>query len=439
MTNARLIEALAASRAAERQRADEERALREIAARITAIRDPSDLLQHVVDEAARLLHAERVRIDLIGRGAGRVGYTFLGRRPAHRRRRRRRGRRAVPLRRVRPGDRGAADDRRRRLLHGRRPSTTSPTLDRAVADDGVRLAGHHAAPRRGRPPRRPPGRQRRGRGVRAGAGRPRGGARPPGRDRDPQLAPDRGARAIRRRRSADGRERSRSSARSRRGSRRSATRPSSSSRSTDAARRLLSAERSQLDIVDPATGLIRWTTASGEGRVRLATCPGRTEGAAAEIGINAAAIAATAVVVTGDYLPTPRIIHVRRLRRASSGGSGIKSVVADAAAVRVHAARRAQGRDDTARRLRRRGRGADGGVRRPGRRRDPERPADRRARPVEGRDLATRGRRARRPRDRREHLRAPRHRRDPPADRRRGSPAPRLDARPGSTCSTTTA
>ena len=35
---------------------------------------------------------------------------------------------------------------------------------------------------------------------------------------------------------------------------------------TDAARRLLSGERSQLDIVDPATGLIRWTTASGEGK-----------------------------------------------------------------------------------------------------------------------------------------------------------------------------
>src|SRR6185369_8566667 len=74
MTNARLIAELAESQAVERQRADEERALRKIAARITAIRDPGDLLQHVVDEAARQLHAERVRIDLIGRGAGRVGY-----------------------------------------------------------------------------------------------------------------------------------------------------------------------------------------------------------------------------------------------------------------------------------------------------------------------------------------------------------------------------
>ena len=68
----------AASQADERRRADEERALREIAARITAIRDPSDLLQDVVDEAARLLRAERVRIDLIGPDNGRVGYTFMG-------------------------------------------------------------------------------------------------------------------------------------------------------------------------------------------------------------------------------------------------------------------------------------------------------------------------------------------------------------------------
>src|SRR5262249_41662493 len=54
MTNANLIERLERSQDAERRRADEERALREIAARITAIRDPSEILQDVVDEAARL-------------------------------------------------------------------------------------------------------------------------------------------------------------------------------------------------------------------------------------------------------------------------------------------------------------------------------------------------------------------------------------------------
>src|SRR4029077_20243636 len=57
---------------------------------------------------------------------------------------------------------------------------------------------------------------------------------------------------------------------------------------TDAARRLFSRESSQLDIVEPATGLIRWTSASGEGRFG-GDLPGTREGVAAEIGINAAA------------------------------------------------------------------------------------------------------------------------------------------------------
>jgi PAS domain S-box-containing protein len=77
MTNAKLIEALDQSRAEFSRRADAERALREIAARITAIRDPAELLQHVVDEAARLLNASRARIDLIMPAAGRVGFTHL--------------------------------------------------------------------------------------------------------------------------------------------------------------------------------------------------------------------------------------------------------------------------------------------------------------------------------------------------------------------------
>ena len=77
MTNARLIEELDRSREEFSRQADAERALREIAARITAIRDPADLLQHVVDETARLLHAERVRIDLVMPAAGRVGFTHL--------------------------------------------------------------------------------------------------------------------------------------------------------------------------------------------------------------------------------------------------------------------------------------------------------------------------------------------------------------------------
>jgi PAS domain S-box-containing protein len=77
MTNARLIEELARSRAEFRRRADAEKALREIAARITAIHDPADLLQDVVDEAARLLGAQRARIDLVVPAAGRVGFSHV--------------------------------------------------------------------------------------------------------------------------------------------------------------------------------------------------------------------------------------------------------------------------------------------------------------------------------------------------------------------------
>ena len=61
--NARLIEELARSRAVIERRAEAEQALREIAARITAIREPGDLLQHVVDEARRLLRADGAVID----------------------------------------------------------------------------------------------------------------------------------------------------------------------------------------------------------------------------------------------------------------------------------------------------------------------------------------------------------------------------------------
>ena len=61
--NARLIEELARSRAVIERRAEAERALREIATRITAIREPGDLLQRIVDEARRLLRADGAVID----------------------------------------------------------------------------------------------------------------------------------------------------------------------------------------------------------------------------------------------------------------------------------------------------------------------------------------------------------------------------------------
>jgi PAS domain S-box-containing protein len=61
--NARLIEELARSRGVIERRAEAERALREIATRITAIRQPDDLLQRIVDEALRLLRADGAVID----------------------------------------------------------------------------------------------------------------------------------------------------------------------------------------------------------------------------------------------------------------------------------------------------------------------------------------------------------------------------------------
>jgi GAF domain-containing protein len=61
--NARRIDELARSRAVIERRAEAERALREIGARITAIRQPGDLLQRIVEEARRLLRADGAVID----------------------------------------------------------------------------------------------------------------------------------------------------------------------------------------------------------------------------------------------------------------------------------------------------------------------------------------------------------------------------------------
>ena len=65
MANARLIEALDVSRKELAERAEVERTLREIGARISAATDLPAVLQLGVDEAARLLHADGARIDLI--------------------------------------------------------------------------------------------------------------------------------------------------------------------------------------------------------------------------------------------------------------------------------------------------------------------------------------------------------------------------------------
>lgn len=66
--NARLYEEL-------QRRIEAQRALGEIAARITAIRDADDLLQRTLDEAVRLLHADGGRIELISE-AGELRWAF---------------------------------------------------------------------------------------------------------------------------------------------------------------------------------------------------------------------------------------------------------------------------------------------------------------------------------------------------------------------------
>jgi PAS domain S-box-containing protein len=307
MTNAGLIEQLAASQADERRRATEERALRQIAARITAIRDPGELLQDVVDEAARLLHAERVRIDLIGRDAGRVGYTFRGA-GAHI------GGAAVddagePYR---YGASGKAIDERRTIVvddyfHDD-SFTHDPALDRAVADDGVNslvitplIIEDDLL------------------GVLQVGGREVAAFGPEQVELAEALA-HQAAIAIGNSRLVTALERSAEEIRRRAGAEQELREIATTitairdpeellQQVTDAARRLLDAQRSQLDIVDPETGLIRWSVASGEGDFGV-DLPGTHEGVAAEIGINAPAIAERRVVVTGDYLSDPRIVHI---------------------------------------------------------------------------------------------------------------------------------
>jgi GAF domain-containing protein len=62
--NVHLIEELARSRGELARTADAERTLREIAARVSAILDPAEVLQRIVDETTRLLESDGARIDL---------------------------------------------------------------------------------------------------------------------------------------------------------------------------------------------------------------------------------------------------------------------------------------------------------------------------------------------------------------------------------------
>ncbi|MEA2614152.1 MAG: hypothetical protein QOI52_2111, partial [Chloroflexota bacterium] len=65
MANAELIQALGRSRLELGRRADAERSVREIAADISALRDTEAILQQTVDEARRLLDSDSSRIDML--------------------------------------------------------------------------------------------------------------------------------------------------------------------------------------------------------------------------------------------------------------------------------------------------------------------------------------------------------------------------------------
>ncbi len=86
LRNSQLIEELERSRLELERRADAERTLREIAATITAIRDPGTVLQRAVAEAVRLLGGRGGRIDLLDTATGRLLAEFAsfdGAAPSH--------------------------------------------------------------------------------------------------------------------------------------------------------------------------------------------------------------------------------------------------------------------------------------------------------------------------------------------------------------------
>ena len=324
MTNARLIEELDHSRDQFSHQADAERALREIAARITAIRDPSDLLQHVTDEAARLLRAERVRIDLIMPAAGRVGFTHV------------------------PGagdiiGGAAVDEAGRPFSYGASGKAIAtgktvisgdyenddgfehnPDLDRAVREDGVKslivtpLIGESGML-----------------GV-LQVGAPAPDAFGPAEAGLVEALAHQAAIAIQNARLieaiAASREDVRRRARAEQALREIAARITAIrdpvdllKQVVDASRDLLDAERAELDLIEPDTGLVRLAHVSGEGDLDR---PGPTGlyGVPGDRGINGLAIAQRRAVVTADYLTDDRFAHTEDFD-AFVTESGIRSVV----------------------------------------------------------------------------------------------------------------
>lgn len=76
VTNARHIEEIDRSRTDLAHRADVERSLREIGGRLATFRDPAELLEQVVSEAARLVDADAVALDILDRDTNRIRQTY---------------------------------------------------------------------------------------------------------------------------------------------------------------------------------------------------------------------------------------------------------------------------------------------------------------------------------------------------------------------------
>jgi len=116
ITNARLIEQLAQSRQEVERRAEAERALHQIGAHLTAIRDPADVLQQAVDAAARLLKADGALLDLVDPESGIIRWAY---------------------------DSGIRDEGPRQILRDLEIPVGSGLFGRAVAEQRVVVSGDY--------------------------------------------------------------------------------------------------------------------------------------------------------------------------------------------------------------------------------------------------------------------------------------------------------
>ncbi|HXI44998.1 MAG TPA: GAF domain-containing protein [Candidatus Acidoferrales bacterium] len=76
LENARRIEEIDRSRADLARRAEIERTLREIGGRLAALHDPTEVLRRIVDEAARLVDADAVAVDILDRATNRISSSY---------------------------------------------------------------------------------------------------------------------------------------------------------------------------------------------------------------------------------------------------------------------------------------------------------------------------------------------------------------------------